>query len=58
MPRAVRLFRKAGAEVTPFPVARRSGGPRFFVNYLPGGGITEARLALNEYLGLLFYFFF
>ncbi len=55
MPRSVLLFRKAGAaELVPFPVARRSGGPRFYSDYLPGGGL-EARQAINEYLGLLYY---
>jgi hypothetical protein len=55
MPRSVFLFRKAGAvEISPFPVARRTGGPRFLNDYLPGGG-ADARLALNEYLGLLYY---
>ncbi len=55
MPRSVLLFRKAGSlEIVPFPVARRSGGPRYYADYLPGGGL-EARMALNEYLGLLYY---
>lgn len=55
MPRAVLLFRKAGtAEIIPFPVARRTGGARFYADYLPGGGL-EARQALNEYLGILYY---
>ena len=55
MPRSMLLFGKAGAaELVPFPVARRSGGPNFSTDYLPGGGL-EARLALNEYLGLLYY---
>lgn len=55
MPRSVLLFRKAGtADIVPFPVARRTGGPRFYADYLPGGGL-EARMALNEYLGLLYY---
>lgn len=55
MPRSVLLFREAGdAEIVPFPVARRSGGPRYYSDYLPGGGL-EARMALNEYLGLLYY---
>jgi len=55
MPRAVLIFKEAGAEITPFPVARRSGGRHYFNDYLPGGGITETRLALNEYMGLLYY---
>ena len=55
MPRSVLLFTRTGtAEIVPFPVARRSGGPRFAGDYLPGGGL-ESRLALNEYLGLLYY---
>lgn len=55
LPRSVLLFSKAGtAEIVPFPVARRSGGPRFFNDYLPGSG-PDSRLALNEYLGLLYY---
>lgn len=62
MPRSVLLFKKAGAaDLTPFPVAKRAGGPRYLRDWLPGSGITEARLALNEYLGLAWYrlyFFF
>ncbi len=55
MPRSVLLFREAGSlEIVPFPVVRRSGGPRFYSDYLPGGGL-EARQALNEYLGILYY---
>jgi uncharacterized SAM-binding protein YcdF (DUF218 family) len=55
MPRAVLLFSKAGTgEIAPFPVARRSDGPHYFTDYLPGGGL-EARLAANEYLGLAYY---
>lgn len=55
MPRSVLIFKEAGAEVAPFPVARRSGGRHYFHDYLPGGGVAETRLALNEYLGLLYY---
>lgn len=62
MPRSVLLFKEAGApDLTPFPVARKSGGPLYLRDWLPGGGITEVRLALNEYLGLAWYrlyFFF
>lgn len=55
MPRAVFLFRRAGAEVVPFPVARRAvSGKHPLRDYLPGGGEETAR-ALNEYLGLLYY---
>lgn len=55
MPRAVLLFTKAGAgELAPFPVARRSDGPHYFNDWLPGGGL-EARMAANEYFGLAFY---
>lgn len=56
MPRAALLFGKAGdLELVPFPVARRSGGGRYLRDYLPGGGGGEARQAVNEYLGLLYY---
>lgn len=56
MPRAVFLFGKAGAgEITPFPVSKRSGAPFFLNDWLPGNGVTEARMALNEYLGLAWY---
>lgn len=62
MPRSVLLFKKAGAAgLTPFPVAKRAGGPLYLRDWLPGGGITETRLAINEYLGLAWYrlyFFF
>jgi uncharacterized SAM-binding protein YcdF (DUF218 family) len=55
LPRAVFLFRALGAqELTPFPAARRTGGRRYFRDFLPGGSL-EARLALNEYLGLAWY---
>lgn len=55
IPRAVLLFRKAGGvEITPFPVARRSGGPRFISDWLPGRDL-DARLAINEYCGLAYY---
>ncbi len=59
MPRAVLLFRKAGAEVVPFPVAKRvnSGGYRSVRDYLPGNDGDVSR-ALNEYLGLLTYKFY
>ncbi|MDD2804916.1 MAG: YdcF family protein [Elusimicrobiales bacterium] len=56
MPRAALLFRGEGAaDLVPFPVARRTGGARYLNDYLPGGGGGEARQALNEYFGLIFY---
>lgn len=56
MPRSVLLFAKSGAsDLVPFPVARRSGGPLYVRDWLPGSGVVEARLALNEYLGLAWY---
>ena len=56
MPRAVLLFGKPGtSEIIPFPVARRSGGPFYLRDWLPGSGMVEARLAMNEYLGLAWY---
>lgn len=54
MPRAMLLFRKAGADPEPFPVARRAGGWHWFNDYLPGSSF-EARAALNEYFGLAAY---
>lgn len=55
MPRAALLFgRLGGVELEPFPVARRAGGPRYLRDWLPGGG-EDARRALNEYAGLLYY---
>jgi uncharacterized SAM-binding protein YcdF (DUF218 family) len=55
IPRAVMLFRKeGGVEITPFPVARRSGGPRFISDWLPGRDL-DARLAINEYFGIVYY---
>ena len=59
MPRAVLLFRKAGGEVTPFPVAKRvaPGGYRSVRDYLPGND-GDVSKALNEYLGLLTYKFY
>ena len=55
MPRAVLLFdRLGGVDLEPFPVARRAGGPRWLRDWLPGSG-EDARRALNEYAGLLYY---
>ena len=55
MPRAALLFREAGAgELLPFPVARRTAGPNFINDWLPGSSF-DARQALNEYAGLLYY---
>jgi uncharacterized SAM-binding protein YcdF (DUF218 family) len=55
MPRAALLFREAGAgELLPFPVARKTAGPNFFNDWLPGSSF-DARQALNEYAGLLYY---
>lgn len=58
MPRAVLMFRRAGAQAVPFPVAFRTGlgEPRFLRDWLPGSGM-ESRVALNEYLALAFYRF-
>ncbi|HCC46700.1 MAG TPA: YdcF family protein [Elusimicrobia bacterium] len=57
MRRAALLFRQAGGEITPFPVARRAdkAAPRFLKDFLPGSGGDEVRQALNEYFGLIYY---
>ncbi len=56
MPRSVLLFKGAGAgELTPFPVSPRTGGPTYLRDWLPGSGVVESRLAINEYLGMIYY---
>lgn len=58
MPRSVALFRKAGFQVTPYPVDyRTSGSPRDYrlVSSDILGGLTLTDTAIREYLGLAAY---
>lgn len=59
MRRAVLSFKKAGfSQIVPLPVARvtRPGRRYYFKDYLPGSG--DPAKALNERLGLLFYWLY
>lgn len=57
MPRAILSFEKAGVGAVPAPTAyRRDGAPRGFLDLLPSEFALEtARIALHEYIGLLWY---
>jgi len=56
MKRSVLSFKKAGLEITPFPVNFKSCPDRTYIwtDYLPGG-FGDASAALREYIGMLFY---
>ncbi len=58
MPRAMGVFRKAGFNVTAYPVDYRTRGPedvwRIFERYW--SGLQRMDLATNEWLGLLYYY--
>ena len=53
--RAEMCFRKAGQKPIPFPAGFRSWAPRRYIwlDYLPGS-FKDARLAIKEYLGLIY----
>lgn len=58
MPRSVGIFRKAGMEVTPFPVDYTTlGAPADFSIFPPhvGAGLGHTARALREYIGLVAY---
>ncbi|WP_050465036.1 YdcF family protein [Herbaspirillum autotrophicum] len=56
MPRAVRVFRQTGIEVTPAPTHFLSRKPWSLMDFLPGGeGLRRSNYALHEWLGLLWY---
>jgi uncharacterized SAM-binding protein YcdF (DUF218 family) len=59
MPRARRLFERAGMSVTPFPVDFKvpAGGTVSVLDFLPAAGaLTQTEMALREGYGRLFYF--
>lgn len=58
MPRSVYAFQQAGLAVSPMPTGQLSqqSSPSYWLNWLPSAGALHiSRLALHEYLGLLFY---
>jgi uncharacterized SAM-binding protein YcdF (DUF218 family) len=60
MPRAARLFRKAGVDIVPFPVDYRFDpqSPLTILDFLPSAhGLANTELALREIYGHLFYWF-
>lgn len=60
MPRSVGIFRKAGFEVTPYPVDYNTlGTPGDFSLFPPdvGAGLGATARAVREYIGLLAYWF-
>lgn len=55
MPRALAAFRRAGWNVTPYPVDYRSGLQTPWSRYSLANGASAWHLALHEYVGLLIY---
>ncbi len=55
LPRAVPLFEQEGLQVFAAPTGFSTGSPAALEELLPGGGLGRSRMALNEYLGMLFY---
>jgi uncharacterized SAM-binding protein YcdF (DUF218 family) len=55
MPRALATFRKAGWNVTAYPVDFRTGTDTPWTQYSLAGGATKWHLALHELMGLLTY---
>jgi len=58
MPRAARMFRRAGVDFFPFPVDFRVGsnGPITILDFLPqAAGLTYTELTLRDLYGMLFY---
>lgn len=55
MPRSMAAFRKAGWNVTAYPVDFRSGASTPWTQYSMDQGVKKWRLALHEMLGLLAY---
>jgi uncharacterized SAM-binding protein YcdF (DUF218 family) len=58
MPRAARLFRKAGVDFVPFPVDYQIGknGPLLLLDFLPRAeGLQKTETAIREWYGILFY---
>lgn len=55
MPRSLATFRKAGWNVTAYPVDFRTGGVTPWTNYSLSGGADQWELLLHEWLGLAAY---
>jgi len=58
MPRAARLFRKAGVDLIPFPVDFRTDGTKelYAVDFLPNAeALQRTEIALRECYGIAFY---
>jgi uncharacterized SAM-binding protein YcdF (DUF218 family) len=55
MPRALATFRKAGWNVTPYPVDFRTGSETPWTEYSLANGAKKWQLALHEWVGLLAY---
>lgn len=55
MPRALATFRKAGWNVTPYPVDYETTAAEDFYSYGLADGVATWRIAMREYLGLAFY---
>ena len=59
MPRARRLFERAGVSVIPFPVDFKvsAGGALSALDFLPtGAALRQTEMAMREGYGRLFYF--
>lgn len=58
MPRSVGVFRKAGFDVTPYPVDYLSGGvPADFIGYRPpSDAVRVLQTATHEWIGLVSYY--
>ncbi len=55
MPRSMAVFKKAGWNVTPWPVDYRTGLSTPWTQYSLAQGVSRWQTTLNEYLGLLSY---
>lgn len=57
MPRAIGCFRKAGFDVTAYPVDYRTGGPRdaYRLHSFASDGLVDVDLAVKEWVGLVAY---
>lgn len=58
MPRAMRLFKRAGVEITAFPVDYRALPNRSlpYLDWIPNAGaLGKTELALRECYGMAFY---
>jgi len=55
MPRALATFRKAGWNVTPYPVDYETAVGNYWLSYGQYEGVLAWQTALREYLGIAFY---